>query len=91
MRLRPARRPAGSRRPADLDQYLAQLRAAGIGYASPDTAIILGNTICDSFRKQIPYQRMTDILMTKTNLSVGQAQTVIANATTYLCPEAVIT
>jgi len=72
-------------------QYLAQLRAAGIGYASPDTTIQIGNLICDSFRKQTPYPRMTDILMKKTNLSVEQAQTVIANATTYLCPEVVIT
>jgi hypothetical protein len=72
------------------NQYLAQLRAAGIGYASPDTTIELGKLICDSFRKQTPYQRMTDTLMRQTNLSAGQAQTVIANATTYLCPEVVI-
>ena len=68
------------------NQYLAQLRAVGIGSDSPDTAVMLGYLVCDSFRKQTPYPQMTDILMTKTNLSVDQAQTVVANATTYLCP-----
>jgi hypothetical protein len=68
------------------DNYLHGLDAGSIGYDSPDTALMIGNTVCDSFRRGLSDAKVSAMLMAGAQLDWGQAHTVIANATSYLCP-----
>lgn len=69
------------------DDYLNGLQAGGISFDTTGTAFEIGGTVCDSFRRGLSDAKVSAMLGAAAQLDWDQAHVVIANATSYLCPD----